>query len=61
MIRLLALGSLLLLTGCPIAGVPAAVVWTTVGAGLGATAAVVNLDTEGLKVWDERHPPVAKP
>lgn len=53
-----AAGALLIVlavSGC--AGVPAAVVWTTVGSGFGFGAAVVAFDTEALKIWDERHPP----
>ena len=55
MIRILALALLLTASGC--AGVPAAVIWVTVGSGLGATAAVVTLDDDALKIWNERNPP----
>lgn len=56
-LRLLLAVTLPLAGGGCAAGVPAAVAWTTVGAGLGATAAALTFDTEALKVWDERHPP----
>jgi hypothetical protein len=54
-LRLLTSVILVLLSGCT--GVPAAVIWTTTGAALGATGAALRLDTEIFRAWEVRHPP----
>lgn len=43
------------LGGC--AGVPAAVIWTTVGAGLGFGASALKLDDDLLQLYERDHPP----
>lgn len=63
MIRALAMGSLLLLTGCAlIAALPAAIATCAVSAPCDAAVATgigaaFVLDDEGLKIWDEHNPP----
>lgn len=56
--RTLLLAALLALSGCAFIATPQGA--SVVAAGLGATAALLNLDTAALKIWDERNPPTSQ-